>query len=37
MTIAAHDAAGKTFSESWDLTGAATAIDSALVGCANHS
>ena len=36
MTIAAHDAAGKGFSESWDLAGAATAIDSALVGCANH-
>lgn len=34
MTLTAHDAAGHGFSETWELAGAATAIDSALVGCA---
>ena len=34
MTISARDANGGGFSNSWDLAGAATAIDAATVGCA---
>ena len=34
MTISARDAAGRGFSNTWDLTGAATAIDAATLGCA---
>ena len=35
MTISARDAGGGGFSNTWDLTGAATAIDAATVGCAS--
>ena len=34
MTISARDASGHGFSNTWDLTGAATAIDAATLGCA---
>jgi hypothetical protein len=34
MTVSARDAAGGGFSNSWDLTGAATAIDAATLACA---
>ena len=34
MTVSAHDARGGGFSNSWDLSGAATAMDAAAVGCA---
>lgn len=34
MTIAATDSRGQRFSNTYDLSGAATAIDAALVGCA---
>ena len=34
MTISARDAGGRGFSNTWDLTGAATAIDAATLGCA---
>ena len=34
MSVSARDTAGQTFAASWKLTGAATAMDSALVGCA---
>ena len=35
MTVSARDAGGKGFSNTWDLTGAATAMDAAAVGCAS--
>ena len=35
MTISARDASGHGFSNTWDLTGAATAIDAATLGCAS--
>ena len=35
MTISARDAGGSGFSNTWDLSGAATAIDAATVGCAS--
>ncbi len=35
MTVSARDAAGQGFSNTWDLTGAATAMDAAAVGCAS--
>lgn len=35
MTIAARDGSGRRFSDRYDLSGAATAIDAAVVGCAN--
>ena len=35
MTVSARDAAGRGFSNTWDLTGAATAIDAAKLGCAD--
>ncbi len=35
MTVNARDAAGRGFSNSYDLQGAATAMDAAAVGCAN--
>lgn len=34
MTVSARDAAGNGFSNSWTLTGAATAMDAAQIGCA---
>lgn len=34
MTVSARDAAGRGFSNTWDLAGAATAMDAAAVGCA---
>jgi len=36
MTISAHDRAGKSFSDAYALTGAATAMDAAALGCAAH-
>jgi hypothetical protein len=35
MTISARDVSGRGFSNTWDLTGAATAIDAATLGCAS--
>ena len=35
MTITARDSQGRRFSDRYDLSGAATAIDAAVVGCAN--
>ena len=35
MSVSARDAGGGGFSNTWDLTGAATAIDAATVGCAS--
>ena len=34
MTVSARDAAGRGFSNSWPLAGAATAMDAATIGCA---
>ena len=34
MTVSARDTSGGGFSNTWDLQGAATAIDAATVGCA---
>ncbi|MGH6785530.1 MAG: hypothetical protein ACREBO_01765 [Novosphingobium sp.] len=34
MTVSARDAAGRGFSNTWRLAGAATAMDAAAVGCA---
>jgi hypothetical protein len=34
MTITARDARGRRFANTYDLDGAATAMDSATVGCA---
>lgn len=34
MTIAARDASGRNFTNTWSLDGAATAMDAAAVGCA---
>ncbi|WP_374528042.1 hypothetical protein [Novosphingobium sp.] len=34
MTVSARDASGKGFSNTWQLAGAATAMDAATVGCA---
>jgi hypothetical protein len=34
MTVSARGADGKGFSNTWQLTGAATAMDAATVGCA---
>ncbi len=34
MTVTARDAAGNGFTNTWGLTGAATAMDAAMVGCA---
>lgn len=34
MTVSARGADGRGFSNTWDLKGAATAIDAAMVGCA---
>lgn len=34
MTVSARDAGGRGFSNTWDLAGAATAMDAAAVGCA---
>ena len=34
FSISAHDAAGHEFSATWTLSGAATAMDAALIGCA---
>ena len=34
MSISARDTGGGGFSNTWDLTGAATAIDAATLGCA---
>lgn len=34
MIVTARDAQGRRFSDSYDLTGAATAMDAATVGCA---
>ena len=34
MSVSARDPAGQTFGANWKLSGAATAMDSALVGCA---
>ena len=34
MTVSARDASGQGFSNTWDLSGAATAMDAAAVGCA---
>ena len=36
MTITARDTNGRRFSERYNLAGAATAIDAAVVGCANR-
>ena len=35
MTVSARDASGGGFSNTWDLTGAATAIDAATLACAS--
>ena len=35
MTVSARDASGRGFSNSYDLSGAATAMDAAAVGCAD--
>jgi hypothetical protein len=35
MTVSARDASGGGFSNTWDLTGAASAMDSATLACAN--
>ena len=35
MTVSARDASGQGFSNTWDLSGAATAMDAAAVGCAS--
>lgn len=35
MTVAARDASGRGFSNTFDLSGAATAMDAAAVGCAD--
>ena len=34
MTVSARDAAGRNFSNTWPLAGAATAMDAAAIGCA---
>ena len=34
MTVSARDTSGQGFSNTWDLSGAATAMDAAAVGCA---
>jgi hypothetical protein len=34
MTVSARDARGRGFSDSWQLAGAATAMDAAAIGCA---
>lgn len=34
MTVSASDSRGRRFSDTYDLTGAATAMDAATVGCA---
>ncbi len=34
MTVSARGADGRGFSNSWPLTGAATAMDAAMIGCA---
>jgi hypothetical protein len=34
MTVSARDANGRRFSDTWRLTGAATAMDAATIGCA---
>jgi hypothetical protein len=34
MTVSARDASGRGFSNTWNLTGAATAMDAATVACA---
>ncbi|MEN9682342.1 MAG: hypothetical protein RIQ99_1591 [Pseudomonadota bacterium] len=34
MTIGARDASGRSFTNTWQLAGAATAMDAAAVGCA---
>ena len=34
MTVSARDARGRLFSDTYDLSGAATAMDAALIGCA---
>ena len=34
MTVSARDAAGRGFSNTWPLAGAATAMDAAAIGCA---
>lgn len=34
MTVSAHDAGGRNFTNSWQLAGAATAMDAAAVACA---
>jgi len=34
MTVFARDAAGRNFSDSWELAGAASAMDAAAIGCA---
>lgn len=34
MTVSATDARGKRFSNTWDLPGAASAMDAASIGCA---
>lgn len=35
MTVSAHDASGRRFANTWQLAGAATAMDAALIGCAS--
>ena len=34
MTVSARDASGRGFSNTWQLAGAATAMDAAAIGCA---
>lgn len=34
MTVSARDAAGRGFTNTWQLAGAATAMDAAAIGCA---
>ena len=36
MTVSARDAQGRGFSNTWQLSGVATAIDAAAVGCARR-
>ena len=36
MTVSARDAAGRGFTNTWPLAGAATAMDAATIGCARR-
>jgi hypothetical protein len=36
MTVSARGADGRGFSNTWPLAGAATAMDAAMIGCAQR-